>query len=231
MAARLPRPLIPTARGSLSVVLALSVVGAVLGLLGTPSPTVPSFSVSLPSLPATNEPAPAGNESLRAALPRLDDVLPLARDLTPVAGALEPLSNSAAAAGWPDPQGARGRLDGWGRTGGYQVVFNRPDASTSDSPVVYLRADVSAFRSPDGARDALRDTQERLTKAGAKSTSIATFGDASFAFAQEGGSLTTYQVFIRRGATTVWLTIIGVTTSLKAEGVERLAKTLADRLG
>lgn len=230
MAARLPRPLIPTARGSLTIVTLVAVAGALLGLLGAPSPSLPTFSVTLPSLPAASEPLPAGNDTLQAALPRLDDVLPLARDLTANPGEGEPLSNAAVAAAWPDPQGAKGRLDGWGRVSGYQVVFTRPQASTAESPVVYLRVDVSSFRSPDGPRDALRDTQERLTKAGGAPAAMSGLGDASFALTQQSGTLTTYQVFIRRGVTTAWLTVTGVTASLKAETIERLAKTLADRL-
>lgn len=231
MPSQVPRPLIPTARASLSITAVLALFGMLLGLVGTPSPSLPAFSIALPSFDSPSAAPPADNESLRSALPKLDDVLPLSRDLVAPVGAPEALTNARAAAAWPDASGARGRLDGWGRVGGYQTAFVRPLASTVESPVLQVWSDVSVFRSVDGARDALRDTQERLTKAGAAPLTLGVLGDASVALSHSTGSLTTYHVLIRRSVTTAWLTITGLSDGVKLESVERLAKTVAERLG
>lgn len=229
MPARVPRPLVPTARSSLAVVVMAALLGAALGLSSRPAAPLPAFSLPVLGEPAPTE--PVVSEALQAAVPQWDDVLPLGRDLAALPdAALGPLSNQEAAAAWPDPVAARRWFDSWGRTGGFQVTYVRPGPTFADRPVVQVWADASGYRSAEGAADALRDLGQRLAAAGAVPADAPALLDASAAYWQTEGSLATVHLLLRRGSIAVWLAVTGLAERLRIDDASLVARAIAERL-
>jgi hypothetical protein len=219
--------------------LAAALAGVVFGASGHPF-ALPDAPLTVPvasgpaSPAATAAPAPivaAPTGGPQDALVSIDDLLPLANDLQPKPSAVYGAADNAqAAAAWPDPEGARRRFEGWGRTGGYQATFVRARPVAIDRPVFQVWHDVSSYKEPNGGRDALKDTVDRLKKTGAAALTPLDSGETGAVYTVPEGPFTSVHVLSRRGNVLSWLAVTTLGERLAAEPLDQLRRALDDRL-